>query len=122
MKKLFLIISCFYASGFVHENHSTATVALRDDAICSSIEGITISNFWNLQAIFDEKLGANYSEHIALALLVQANQFVMEKCPLLGYQDTLELFTGRQYIVDTYIQGVTYFIFDTNNTTYFKGS
>ena len=46
----------------------------------------------------------------------------MEKCRLLGYQDTLELFTGRQYIVDTYFQGVTYFIFDTNNTTYFKGS
>ena len=43
------IISCFYASGFVHKNHSTATVALRDDAISSSIEGITISNFWNSQ-------------------------------------------------------------------------
>ena len=46
----------------------------------------------------------------------------MEKCPLLGYQDTFELFTGRQYIVDTNIQGVSDFIFDTNNTTYFKGS
>ena len=65
-------------SGFIHENDATATVALRDDAISSSIEGITISNFWNSQAIFDEKLGANYSEHIALALLVQADQFVME--------------------------------------------
>ena len=86
MKKLFLIISCFYASGFVHENHSTATVALRDDAISSSIEGITISNFWNSQEVFYEKLGANYSEHRALALLVQADQFVMEKCRLLGYQ------------------------------------
>ena len=45
----------------------------------------------------------------------------MEKCRLLGYQDTLELFTGRQYIGDIYIQGVTDFIFGTNNTTYFKG-
>ena len=53
-------------------------MSLRDDAISSSIEGITISNFWNSQAIFVEKLGANYSEHIALALLVQANQFVMK--------------------------------------------
>ena len=109
-------------SGFVHETDSTATVALRDDAIGSSIEGITISNFWNSQEVFDEKLGANYSEHRALALLVQADQFVMKNCRLLGYQDTLELFTGRQYIVDTYIQGVTDFIFGTNNTTYFKGS
>ena len=32
----------------------------------------------NKLSIFDEKLGANYSEHIALALLVQADQFVME--------------------------------------------
>ena len=67
-------------SGFIHENDSTATVALRDDAIGSSIEGITISNFWNSQEVFDEKLGANYSEHRALALLVQANQFVMKNC------------------------------------------
>ena len=67
-------------SGFVHETDSTATVALRDDAIGSSIEGITISNFWNSQEVFDEKLGANYSEHRALALLVQANQFVMKNC------------------------------------------
>ena len=67
-------------------------------------------------------MGANYSEHIALALLVQADQFVMEKCRLLGYQDTLELFTGRQYIVDTNIQGVSDFIFGINNTPYFKGS
>ena len=42
--------------------------------------------------------------------------------PLTSPKDTLELFTGCQYIVDTYIQGDTYFIFDTNNTTYFKGS
>ena len=46
----------------------------------------------------------------------------MEKYRLLGYQDTLELFTGRQYIVDTNIQGVTDFIFGINNTPYFKGS
>ena len=67
-------------------------------------------------------MGANYSEHIALALLVQANQFVMKNCWLLGYQDTLELFTGCQYIVDTNIQGVSDFIFGINNTPYFKGS
>ena len=46
----------------------------------------------------------------------------MKNCRLLGYQDTLELFTGRQYIVDTNIQGVSDFIFGINNTPYFKGS
>ena len=66
--------------------------------------------------------GKNASEHRALAILIQADKFIMDDCNILGMQDTIELFTGRQYIVDTYIQGVTYFIFDTNNTTYFKGS
>ena len=46
----------------------------------------------------------------------------MKNCRLLGYQDTFELFTGRQYIVDTNIQGVSDFIFGINNTPYFRGS
>ncbi|MDE7095536.1 MAG: hypothetical protein K2O23_03525, partial [Anaeroplasmataceae bacterium] len=33
----------------------------------------------------------------------------------------LELFTGRQIFLNTYISGTTDFIFGTNNTTYFKG-
>ena len=106
--------------GFVHTTDSTATVAVRESAIGCTIDGITISNFFNSQARFDETLGEGYAEHRALALLVQSDQFKMLNSRLLGYQDTVEFFTGRQYLNNTYIQGVTDFIFGTNNTTYFK--
>ena len=36
---------------------------------------------------------------------------------ILGWQDTLELFTGRQYFKNTYISGCIDYIFGTNNTT-----
>ena len=106
--------------GFVHTTDSTQTVAIRESAVNCTIKGITISNFWNSQARFDDNLGEGYAEHRALALLVQSDQFKMLDSRLLGYQDTVELFTGRQYFENTYIQGVTDFIFGTNNTTYFK--
>ena len=67
------------------------------------ITGVTISNYWNSLSVFDKDLGPGYAEHRALALLVQADQFVMKDCKFLGYQDTIELFTGRQLIEDTYI-------------------
>ena len=39
---------------------------------------------------------------------------------LLGYQDTVEFFKGRQYIENSFISGTTDFIFGTNNTTLFE--
>ena len=44
----------------------------------------------------------------------------MKNSNLLGIQDTLELFTGRQYFENVYISGYTDFIFGTNNVTLFK--
>ena len=55
-----------------------------------------------------------------LALLVMADRFIMKDSRLLGIQDTLELFTGRQYFENVYISGYTDFIFGTNNTTLFN--
>ena len=107
------------ASGFSHETDSTASVAVRDTAVGCVIENITISNYWNSIGVFDSELGANYSEHRALALLVQADRFIIRNASLLGYQDTVEFFLGRQYVENCYIQGTTDFIFGTNNTTYF---
>ncbi|MDE7181676.1 MAG: InlB B-repeat-containing protein [Clostridia bacterium] len=108
------------ASGFVHTTDSTATLNVRESAVNFTIKNVTVSNYWNSLERFNEKLGANYPEHRALALLIQADKTTVDGCKLLGYQDTLELFTGRQYIVNTYISGTTDFIFGTNNTTYFK--
>ena len=105
------------ASGFSHVTDSTATVAIRESAHNVTIENITISNYWNSQDRMDL---AGLEIERALALLVQADQFIMKNSKLLGIQDTLELFTGRQYFENVFISGYTDFIFGTNNTTLFK--
>ncbi len=105
------------ASGFSNVTDSTQTVAVREAARGCVIEDITISNYWNSQDRMDE---AGLEIERGLALLVQADMFVMRDSKLLGIQDTLELFTGRQYFENVYISGYTDFIFGTNNTTYFK--
>ena len=108
------------ASGYSQVTDSTATVAIRDTAINCTIENVTISNYWNSLEVFDRELGKNYPEHRALALLVQADHFIMRDSRLIGYQDTVEFFTGRQYLNNVYISGTTDFIFGTNNTTLFE--
>ena len=105
------------AGGFTHTTDSTQTVAVRDMATGVTIEGLTISNYWNTQERMD---AANLGIERGLALLVQADRFIMKDSALLGIQDTLELFTGRQYFENVFISGYTDFIFGTNNTTYFK--
>ncbi len=107
-------------SGFTHTTDSTATLNVRRAATGFTIEGVTISNKWNSTEYFDEQKGPNYGEHRALAVLIQADKVVVDNCRMLGYQDTVEFFTGRQYVKNTYIQGRTDFIFGTNNTTYFE--
>lgn len=108
-------------SGFVHTTDSTATLNVREKATGFSIKNVIISNYYNSLARFDEALGVGYSEHRALAMLVQADKVVIDSCSLLGYQDTVEFFTGRQLVKNSYICGYTDFIFGTNNTTYFNG-
>ena len=105
------------AGGFVHTTDSTATVAIRESAVNCVIDNLTISNYWNTQERMD---AASLAIERGLALLVQADRFVMTNSRLLGIQDTLELFTGRQYFENVFISGYTDFVFGTNNTTYFK--
>ena len=103
--------------GFTHTTDSTATVAVRESAVNCVIENLTISNYWNTQERLD---AAGLAIERNLALLVQADRFIMKNGALLAIQDTLELFTGRQYFENVFISGYTDFIFGTNNTTYFK--
>ena len=105
------------AGGYAQVTDSTQTVAIRDSAYGVTIEGITISNYWNSQERMD---AAGLDIERGLALLVQADRFIMRDSALLGIQDTLELFTGRQYFENVFISGYTDFIFGTNNTTLFK--
>ena len=105
------------AGGYSQITDSTQTVAIRDSAYGVTIEGVTISNYWNSQERMD---AAGLGIERGLALLVQADRFIMRDSRLLGIQDTLELFTGRQYFENVFISGYTDFIFGTNNTTLFK--
>lgn len=106
-------------SGYEQITDSSATLNIRDGAVGFTLKDMTVSNKWNSLAYFDEKLGEGYGEHRALAILIQADKVTIDGCTLLGYQDTIELFTGRQVIKNTLICGTTDFIFGTNNTTYF---
>ena len=105
------------AGGFSQVTDSTATVAVRDSAYNVTIDNVTISNYWNSQERFTE---AGLEIERGLALLVQSDRFIMTNSKLLGTQDTLELFTGRQYFENVFISGYTDFIFGTNNATIFK--
>ena len=114
-------------SGFTHQTDSTQTVAVRESAENFTISGLTISNYWNDRTkyiesgIYGATSSKNASEHRALAILIQSDKFIMDDCKVLGMQDTIELFAGRQLIKNTYICGTTDFIFGTNNTTLFQG-
>lgn len=105
------------AGGFEHVTDSTATLNVREAAENFTIKGVTLSNKYNT---LESYIGAPSTDQRALAVLIQADKVVFEDCSLLGYQDTLELFKGRQYFVNCYISGTTDFIFGTNNTTYFE--
>ena len=117
--------------GGLNTTDSTQTVAIRSTATNCKINNVVLSNKWNCEEYFYSKLdylssngltkNDKPSEHRGLALLVQADQFVMKNSSLLGYQDTLELMTGRQYLEDCYISGTTDYIFGTNNITLFEG-
>ncbi len=121
------------SDGFSNVTDSTQTVAIREAANNCTIKNITISNKYNnIQAFSDTKAPSYVNEkgvtityagngERGLALLVQADQFIMEDSRLLGWQDTLELFTGRQYFRNTYISGCIDYIFGTNSTTLFDG-
>lgn len=47
----------------------------------------------------------------AVAVLVEADRAVFKKCRFLGWQDTLYAKNGRQYYVDSYIEGSVDYIF-----------
>ena len=105
-------------SGYAHVTDSTQTVAVRDTAVNCVIDGITIANYFDHISKYDSTKYKDNGER-ALALLVQADKFIMQNGALYGWQDTLETFTGRQYFKNTYICGCVDFIFGTNSTTYF---
>lgn len=102
--------------GFVHTTDSTATLNVRDTAVGFKMRHLTVSNKYNTLASYS---GAASNDKRALAMLVQADKVIIDNCTLLGFQDTLELFTGRQLFTNCLISGSVDFIFGTNNTTYF---
>ncbi len=107
-------------SGYTHTTDSTQTLAVRESAVGVEIKGITISNKYNSISAYDGTAYAGSGER-GLALLVQGDKLIIENSRILGWQDTIELFTGRAYIKDTFICGTVDYIFGTNGTAYFDG-
>ena len=104
-----------------HVTDSTQTVYIKESAINCKIASLTISNANNCYSYFTDVV-KSHAEHRALALLVQGDQVIIDSCNLLGYQDTVEFFTGRQVVNCCYISGTTDYIFGTNNTTFIMNS
>ena len=106
--------------GFENVTDSTQTVTIAEAAENCTIYDITISNYWNSKSRFVDAFGTNSVEHRALALLVYADKVVVQDSILYGYQDTLEVMSGRSYFFESYIYGATDFIFGTNPTILFQ--
>ena len=106
------------ANGFTHVTDSTQTVTIREEATNLIMYNLTISNYWNEKSRF--VTAGKDNEHRALAMLIYADKVIIQKCKLLGYQDTLEAMTGRSWFYQSYISGTVDFIFGTNCTIYFE--
>ncbi len=108
-------------SNSLHVTDSTQTVYITEKAINCEIESLTISNANNCYSYFTNVV-KSHAEHRALALLVQADMVRLTNVALLGYQDTVEFFTGRHLLDGCYISGATDYIFGTNGTTFIQNS
>lgn len=106
--------------GFEHTTDSTATMNVRDSATNFKMKDLTLSNYFNSTERFDDFYGntTNTGER-GLAILIQADKVIFENCAFLGYQDTIEVFTGRHYFANCLVTGRTDFIFGSNGTSYF---
>ena len=65
-------------------------------------------DFWAENITFENSFGTGSQ---AVAVLVEADRAVFNKCRFLGWQDTLYAKNGRQYYTDCYIEGHVDFIF-----------
>ncbi len=83
-----------------------------------TIKNIVLENYWNTAALTDQHQGDDQ----ALALFVNADKFTLENVALSSYQDTVQFKSGRAVVTDSYIEGVTDFIYGVNSTVYFYGT
>jgi len=74
----------------------------------SSIVDVEGSDFEADNLTFENSYGAGSQ---AVALMLHSDRAVLRHCRLLGWQDTLDAATGRQYYEDCYIEGAVDFIF-----------
>lgn len=105
-------------SGFAQLTDSTQTVAVRESAVNCLIDGVTIQNVYNTIDSYQNVYPGTGER--GLAILIQADKFVMHNGRLLGWQDTIETFTGRQCFDHCFVQGCVDYIFGTNSTTVFN--
>lgn len=115
------VITYSAASGLEQPNGATwgtqgsATVAIKSSAINFMAKNITFQNDFNFnQSTIADKQG--------VALVNEADQVLFYQVSFKGYQDTLYAKSGRQYYLDTYIEGVVDFIFGNGGPAFFENS
>ncbi len=89
----------------------SATVTVLGDGFMA--RGIWFENSFNY-------LSSSVANKQALAILVNADKCIFEKCGFSGYQDTLEAVSGRQYYHECIIKGCVDFIFGNNAPALFE--
>ncbi len=90
----------------------SASVLVSESAVGFYAEGISFENSFDY-------ISSSLDGKQAVALYVQADQAVFNKCRFFGYQDTLETKSGRQLFYDCLVEGAVDFIFGYNSTTVF---
>jgi PelA/Pel-15E family pectate lyase len=65
-------------------------------------------DFYSENLTFENSFGQGSQ---AVAVLVEADRVIFNKCRFLGWQDTLYAKNGRQYYVDSYVEGQVDYIF-----------
>jgi pectinesterase len=72
---------------------------------------IAADDFMAENITFENSAGPKGQAGQGVALAILGDRAVFRKCRFLGWQDTLLAQTGRQYFVDSYIEGAVDFIF-----------
>ena len=78
-----------------------------------------LKNLFFIKGVIEMKISGLEGEKDGKVEKVQADKVLIHDSILLGYQDTVEFFTGRQMVENSLIAGATDFIFGSDNTTYF---
>ncbi len=104
-----------------YSTDGSATISVRESAEGFYAKGITIKNYYNTHALYEESKSIAGSGTQAVACLVRADKVIFENVRFSSYHDTLYAENGRHIYKNCYIEGRTDYIFGNDATAYFTG-